>query len=199
MLLHTHGLQWDRSNGCKTGFWFLPQPCLLPPLPCPACLGQALGGWWRCCVLFLSINLPSVWGIRISLFRAWHAQVTEWWACVGIDVSWVVLEFLIGCSWDAGKPSKGMTCGIDANCTFRSDPRHLEPFPVFRIILKYQHDEKTNVELLNACCPKIVSAVVTAPKKTPTKNPSGLLVIYFSWASGHDESDLSLYMSCASV
>lgn len=75
-----------------------------------------------------------------------------------------------------------MTCGIDANCTFRSDLRHLELFPVFGIILKYQHDEKTNVELLNVCCPKIVRAVVTLlqKKKNPTKKPSGPLMIYFS-------------------
>lgn len=112
MLLHTHGLQWDRSNGCKTGFWFLPQPCLLPPLPYPACLGQALGGWWRCCVLFLSINLPSVWGIRISLFRAWHAQVTEWWACVGIDVSEWFWSFWLGAPEMLGSPPREWPVGL---------------------------------------------------------------------------------------
>lgn len=65
-------------------------------------------------------------------------------------------EVLIGCCWDVGKPSKGMTCGLVANCTFRSDPRHLDPFLVFGIALKRQRDEKTNAELLNVCCPKIV-------------------------------------------
>lgn len=122
----------------KLGPGFSPESCLLPPV-----LGSSAGNVVKMLRLLSAHWVFGMLGLLPSELD--RHKSPEDGLCVGIDVSG--FGVFNGCSWDVGKLSKGMTCGIDANCTFRSDPRHLELFPVFRIILKYQHDVKNKCRI----------------------------------------------------